>query len=1187
MAKEQTIRVSAKGEFGQLQRGLKQLEQDLKGVSSVVNRGARGGGVFDEKQLRALDVFRSRFLGTMRELDAEFRKQNVVIESLYGKLQTAQRGEREEIKRNIQQRERQLDVIRKELIAAERMYNIRSREASSYRPATVRTAGSSRSKDDDNSGGGGSSRLTGGALSGVLGAGKFALGLVGLGSIVGLATQMYSSAYARQTTSLDLAQRMRGQAGWSGQAVDMWDRASAVGRADRMGYSAADTWGFLDQYSRIAGNIGDGELKGLLKFGRGYGLDTSEVASVVGNNRAAGGMQTPKGFADAIAGSVARSGMTARVVEVMETNNALLQTMNTSLKDGSSKQLLAYQTTLDRIGTEQGMMQLTGAQGGNLISGLGGIFSPGNDDWKWMGIQALREYNPKKYRSMDLFGLEQSFEDGLLNADNVPAMAKYVRSQTGGNEQLAKRIMQRWLTDGGYAATKREASQFYDATQGLSVFSPEQLQALQNGTIDSGAKYDAERQGAQGQGYMDTDARFEHALEQAGGQLVEAIMGVKEGTTTVMEAIQNGSSTGNATLDSILKFMNDNLQGLATSMSVGNLGESLTRIFGGNDDALVTQFRTFFGLEDKVQSDASSQIPIGTPQQRTQYLRELEREQKLNQNFEESEGAALWQRAANGEKLSDEDMKKVFQYNTDHFKAGKQAGVIPKSGIDSVADTTSGFFQQVTRVFTSEFFGGSGDSDIGRMPGQVNRNVEDMSLIGQAKFKQMERATTDMTADAASKYMSMERNSSDLLDKTVWIFRTMLYTVQNGMTNMLSEFQSLRSSVASSFGGGGLTAMGTGFGITSKITTMSGISAEQLNKKLGGVLAGKGAQFVQAGLQFGIDPAALAAISMHETGNGTSPAVRNRHNVGGMMGANGLMNFASIDDGIIAMARNLKVNYADKGIDTIEAVQRKYAPVGARNDPDNLNNNWSSGVVKFMNDLAGGVSTGSGNGFFNNWKATSRFGDRESFRKKAHGGLDIKGTQGDQLQALAGGTVSFIKMDDGGPLDEDGKKNTRGGGTELGIKMPDGSTYFYSHLSAVNPDLREGQKIDAGTYIGNVGGAPGVAGSGYSTTGSHLHLGYMNSAGTYMNPEKLLQSLGIPGDYASGAGDSDIGRIPTASSVKEVRHKSEITVNLNVSGEGAKPLNASTKSQLERLVKQIVAENERQRLRTSPVKAGY
>lgn len=1226
MAAEQTIRVSAKGEFGQLQRGLKQLQQDLKGVAGVVDKGAGKGGFFDEKQLRALDIYKSRFSQTMRELDTEFRKQNNVVESLYSKLQNAQRSEREEIKKTIQQRERQLDVIRKELMITERLYNQRSKEAGGYRIAPPN--GGSQSSGGLNSDSinnklneGVFGKFLKGAAGRALTAGKMGLGLAGIGGIGAIVSQAYSLAYARQVGSLDLAQRMRGQAGWSGQATDMWDRSSAVGRSDRMGYSAAETWGFLDQYSRTAGNINTDQQKGLLKFGRAYGLDTSEVAGLTGTNRAAGGMQSPKGFADAIAGSVAKSGMTPRIVEVMETNNALLQQMNTTLKDGSSKQILAYQTTLDRIGTEQGMAQLTGAQGGNLIGGLGGIFQPGNDNWKWMGVQALRQYNPKKYGKMDLFGLEESFEDGLMNADNVPAMAKYVKSQTGGNEKLTKRIMQRWLTDGGFAATKREASEFYDATNGLSVFSPDQMKALESGSIDSGAKYDAERKGAKGQGFLDTDAQYQNSLTGLGDEFVGIVSNLKKGVGGfVTEFVEDLNKIENA-----VKVAGDGL-GEAVKKAMESLGvpsdtsEKISN-FTGNIPGMVAEdpikyamgaflgWKGFKKAKEFLSKGSGAAVDVGE-----EVIKDTTSSTGGKVLSGVSKGIKTGSKVGGGALLAAD----IFNIFTEHIEEKNRArrlfeiyeGIEENNaspltkgrplfgeGGEIKADTRSWWQKNVSDPTTSkinswkdyiEYFGnGAGDSDIGRMPDQVTRNVEDMSTTGQNKFRQMDRTTSDMAANAATKYMSMERNSSSLLDKTVWIFRNMLYTVQNGTADMLSEFQSLRSSLAASNGGGGLTAMGTGFSISSKITAMSGISAEQLNKKLGGVLAGKGAQFVQAGLQFGIDPAALAAISMHETGNGTAAAVKNRHNVGGMMGANGLMNFASIDDGITAMARNLKVNYADQGIDTIEGVQRKYAPIGARNDPDNLNNNWSKGVVKFMNDLTGGMSTGSGDGFFKDWKANSRFKDKEGFRIHEHKGLDIRGKQGDKLDALTGGTVSFIKYDDGSALDPDRKKNTTAGGTTVGVKMPDGNTYFYAHMSNVNSSLKVGQKVNTGDFIGNVGGTPGVAGSGNSTTGSHLHLGYMNSAGTNMDPENLLRSLGVSGDFKSGSGDSDIGYMPTASSPREIRHKSEITVNLNVSGEGAKVLNASTQSQIEKIVKRFVTENERQRLRMSPVKAGY
>jgi len=118
---------------------------------------------------------------------------------------------------------------------------------------------------------------------------------------------------------------------------------------------------------------------------------------------------------------------------------------------------------------------------------------------------------------------------------------------------------------------------------------------------------------------------------------------------------------------------------------------------------------------------------------------------------------------------------------------------------------------------------------------------------------------------------------------------------------------------------------------------------------LSGVLKGTGDVFSTVGTKYGIDPALLAAIAVHETGNGSSNAVKNKNNVGGMMGKNGLMTFNSLEEGIEKMASNLKRNYIDKGLTTIQQIQKKYAPVGADNDPNGLNNYWVNGVTRYYN----------------------------------------------------------------------------------------------------------------------------------------------------------------------------------------------------------------------------------------------
>lgn len=95
------------------------------------------------------------------------------------------------------------------------------------------------------------------------------------------------------------------------------------------------------------------------------------------------------------------------------------------------------------------------------------------------------------------------------------------------------------------------------------------------------------------------------------------------------------------------------------------------------------------------------------------------------------------------------------------------------------------------------------------------------------------------------------------------------------------------------------------------------------------------------------------AISKHETGSYTSPLFKNSNNIGGLYNSSAkkFYSYKTLDDGIEAYVRNLKKGYFDKGLDTIEKIQKKYAPLNADNDPTGLNNNWVSGVTYFYNEL--------------------------------------------------------------------------------------------------------------------------------------------------------------------------------------------------------------------------------------------
>ena len=103
------------------------------------------------------------------------------------------------------------------------------------------------------------------------------------------------------------------------------------------------------------------------------------------------------------------------------------------------------------------------------------------------------------------------------------------------------------------------------------------------------------------------------------------------------------------------------------------------------------------------------------------------------------------------------------------------------------------------------------------------------------------------------------------------------------------------------------------------------------------------------------------AIARHECGykdnQYLSNAFKNKNNVGGMMyydtttKSSYLMTFDTIDEGVEAFVSNLKRNYFNVGLDTIEKIQPKYAPNNAANDPYGLNEFWIIGVRAFYNDI--------------------------------------------------------------------------------------------------------------------------------------------------------------------------------------------------------------------------------------------
>lgn len=85
----------------------------------------------------------------------------------------------------------------------------------------------------------------------------------------------------------------------------------------------------------------------------------------------------------------------------------------------------------------------------------------------------------------------------------------------------------------------------------------------------------------------------------------------------------------------------------------------------------------------------------------------------------------------------------------------------------------------------------------------------------------------------------------------------------------------------------------------------------------------------------------LIAISRLETGNWKSYAYEELNNFGGMSINEQPMAFDSKEDGCKAFVENLKENYIDEGLESVEQIASKYCPV---------NPEWADLVRELMNE---------------------------------------------------------------------------------------------------------------------------------------------------------------------------------------------------------------------------------------------
>ncbi len=126
---------------------------------------------------------------------------------------------------------------------------------------------------------------------------------------------------------------------------------------------------------------------------------------------------------------------------------------------------------------------------------------------------------------------------------------------------------------------------------------------------------------------------------------------------------------------------------------------------------------------------------------------------------------------------------------------------------------------------------------------------------------------------------------------------------------------------------------------------------------------------------------------------------------------------------------------------------------------------------------------------------TDTFSASRAGGARVHNAIDIMAPRGTPVVAAADGIVERLHFSQGG------------GGITIYVRSPDRAwTYYYAHLDAYAPGLREGQQVRRGDPIGLVGSTGNAA-----AAGPHLHfaINRMGPAdrwwqGTPVNPYPLL-----------------------------------------------------------------------------------
>ncbi|MBY2114266.1 NlpC/P60 family protein [Clostridioides difficile] len=240
----------------------------------------------------------------------------------------------------------------------------------------------------------------------------------------------------------------------------------------------------------------------------------------------------------------------------------------------------------------------------------------------------------------------------------------------------------------------------------------------------------------------------------------------------------------------------------------------------------------------------------------------------------------------------------------------------------------------------------------------------------------------------------------------------------------------------------------------------------KLNKVFKGKLSNTGSIFVKYSNAYKVNAALMAAISIHETGNGSSSLCKNKNNFFGMKG----MSFSSVDEGIKRGISNLSRNYINTGRKTLESIRDKYAPL--YDSP--LNKDWVPGVGKFYKQITGSAysSNSAGTGVGSNEEAEKNLKDLTYQVQNNNNNANTSTNNNSKADKL----ISIAKSKLGckyvwgaeGPNTFDCSGFTQWCYKQVGIKIP--RTVATQSKAGKAVDLKDRSKWKAGDLLCRVGG---------------------------------------------------------------------------------------------------------------------